>query len=100
MPAIALRRRTEPDADDRPFPCIRLADSPQAQGPEGKQVREAAEQALRHWNERAEALVAATEYADDDSYVSVPPNRVFYVKTRYVYAGRGTPRPFDLDDER
>jgi hypothetical protein len=97
MPAIALRRRTEPDADDRPFHCIRLADSPQAQSPEGKQVREAAEQALRHWNERAEALVAATEHADDDSYVSVPPNRVFYVKTRYVYAGRGTPRPFGLD---
>ena len=36
---------------------------------------------------------------DDYSYVSVPPNRTFYVRTRYVYAGKGMPRPFDLDDD-
>ena len=37
--------------------------------------------------------------ADDYSYVSVPASRMFYVKTRYIYAGKGMPRPYDLDDE-
>ncbi len=37
--------------------------------------------------------------AGDFSYQHVPPNRVFYVKTRYVYVGKGLPRPFDLGDE-
>ena len=99
MPALAPQIPTQTDAIDSPFPFIRWADSPQAQGFEGKKVREAAEQALRHWNERAESLIAAAENADDYSYVSVPANRTFYVKTRYVYAGKGTPRRFDLDEE-
>ncbi len=100
MPALALQIPTQTDAVDSPFPFIRWADRPQAQGLEGRKVREAAEQVLRQWNARAESLIAATENAENDSYVSVPPNRVFYVKTRYVYGGRGTPRPFDLDDEQ
>jgi len=97
MPAIAPPPPTPSVAPG--FPFVGWADSPPAQGPEGKQLREAAEQVLRHWNERAESLIAAAENADDYSYVSVPANRTFYVTTRYVYAGKGTPRPFDLDDE-
>ena len=50
-------------------------------------------------SERAEVLLMPREEADKFSYEHVPPNRMFYVKTRYVYAGKGLPRPFDLDDE-
>ena len=55
--------------------------------------------ALAHWSGRAEILITALEEADDYSYVSVPASRMFYVKTRYIYAGKGMPRPYDLDDE-
>jgi hypothetical protein len=98
MPALALPR--PPQTVPSEFPFDRWADSPPAQGFEGRKVREVAEQVLRQWNARAESLIAATENAENDSYVSVPPNRVFYVKTRYVYSGQGTPRAFGLDDER
>ena len=54
--------------------------------------------AHRHVLERTEILMASLA-EDDDSYVSVPANRMFYVKTRYVYVGKGAPLPFDLDDE-
>lgn len=34
-----------------------------------------------------------------DDYKSVPPNKTFTVKTRYVYRGKGEPQKFDLDEE-
>lgn len=65
---------------------------------EGKSRRKP-KSVYRHWNERAEVLVMRREEADEFSYEHVPPNRMFYVKTRYVYVGKGFPQPFDLDDE-
>jgi len=58
-----------------------------------------AREAFVHRNATAEALIAVTDHADGHSYQPVPSNRMFYVKTRYVYGGKGTPLPFDLDDE-
>jgi hypothetical protein len=31
---------------------------------------------------------------DNDSYTSVPPKHVKYVKTRYIYKGKGKPLPY------
>ena len=37
---------------------------------------------------------------DDLEYEPVPPNRVFFVTTRFVHAGKGAPRAITLDDEQ
>lgn len=42
------------------------------------------------------------EWEDDTEfpvYVPIVPNRTFFVRTRYVYRGRGKPLPFDWVDE-
>lgn len=96
MPAIAP---TEPVAFVPYSYANRCVDAPQAQGSEGKKVFAKAEEVYRHWSERAEVLVMRREEADELSYASAPPNRTFYVKTRYVYVGKGLPRPFGLDEE-
>ena len=51
------------------------------------------------WFERAEVLLATMEDNDAFTYLSMAPNRVFHVKTRYVFLGKGEPMPFELDDE-
>lgn len=99
MPAIAMLPPTEPVARVSYFYANPWADAPQAQGIEGRKVFAKAEEVYRHWSERTEVLLMPREEADKFSYEHVPPNRVFYVKTRYVYLGKGLPRPFDLDDE-
>lgn len=71
----------------------------QGNGHEAVRLFDLANEVLTHWLQRAEVLVTTLQEADDYSYLSVPANRVFYVKTRYVYGGKGQPRPFDLDDE-
>jgi hypothetical protein len=60
---------------------------------EGRKVFSKAEEICRHWRDRAEVLVMRREAMDEFSYESVPTNRMFYVKTRYVYVGKGLPRP-------
>lgn len=99
MPALAPLPPTQLAAPVLHFHAHRWADVTYAQGIEGSKVYAKAEEIFRHWNERAEVLLMFREEADDFSYEHVPPNRVFYVKTRYVYLGKGLPRPFDLDDE-
>lgn len=71
----------------------------QPQGPEGQQLHRKADEAIQHWAERAEVLIAEPDDAVVVSYLSVPPNRTFLVRTRYIYAGKGEPMPFQLDDE-
>lgn len=68
-------------------------------GDEASQLSVLADEMCSHWSQRVEILVPALEVLNGDSYVSVPPNRVSFVKTRYVYLGKGTPMPFDLSDE-
>lgn len=99
MPAIAALPPTEPAAPVSYFYANRWADAPYAQGIEGKQLSKKAEEVYRQWGERAEVLLMPCKKTDEFSYEHVPANRVFYVKTRYIYAGKGLPRPFDLDDE-
>lgn len=78
---------------------------PDPQGEAGKGLRRKAQAMSRQWAERAEILNASsglvTTGGDSGTlpYYSVPPNRVFYVKTRYVFLGKGEPMPFELDDE-
>ncbi len=78
---------------------------PEPQGDAGKTLVRNAQEVRRHWVERAEMLnasIALVVDADDGatvSYESVPPNRVFYMKTRYVFLGKGEPTPFELDEE-
>lgn len=71
----------------------------QSTGDEAHQLSVMEDEMFLHWSQRVEILVPAPEKLDDNSYVSVPPNRVSYVKTRYIYMGKGTPLPFELDDE-
>lgn len=96
MPAPTLPLAPMP-ATVRPFT---LASSP-AEGPEGRKVAEVADNVLLHWFDRAEVLLAsdALDDLDDLEYVPVPPNRVFFVTTRFVHVGKGTPRAITLDDE-
>jgi len=68
-------------------------------GPEASEIYELARKVQSHWLRRAEVLISGLQEADDYSYLPVPANRVSYVKTHYVYMGKGTPLPFDLDDE-
>jgi hypothetical protein len=67
-----------------------------AKGDTGCRLHERAEQAIRHWMQRAENLIAACD-SDEFSYESAPPNRTFLVKTRYMFSGKGSPLPFNLD---
>ena len=99
MPAIAALPPTQPVAPVSYFYANRWRDAPYAQGIEGRKVSAREEEVYRHWSERTEALLMPREGTDELSYEHVPPNRVFYVKTRYVYVGKGLPKPFDLDDE-
>jgi hypothetical protein len=58
-----------------------------------------AKEALAQWWDRAEVLIAEPDDEGLGSYLSVPASRTFLVSTRYVYAGKGTPLPFELDEE-
>jgi hypothetical protein len=94
MPAIALQKNVMSYVWD----LLHASPPPQPQGIEGRKVTEAEKKALRQWNDRTEVHLTANEETDDYSYLSVPPKHVFYVKTRYRYAGRMKPRPFPLDE--
>jgi hypothetical protein len=85
-----------------------LQEHAQPQGAEGRQISQKAEEALRQWENRAENLMGSTDLfiagCDEDdndewTYVSVPPKRTFYVRTQYVFRGKGKPMPFELEDE-
>lgn len=96
MPAVAVLSPSSA-APISWFFASEWADASDAQSTEGRKILENAKEAYRHWSERGEALVLHCD--EVVSYEHVPPNRVFYVKTRYVYAGKGLPQSFDLDDE-
>jgi len=84
----------------RVWSVLETESSFETQGSEGLHLHWQAREAALRWNERAEFLIAARDEDDDPMpYVSVPPNRTFYVKTRFVYLGKGKPSPFDLEDE-
>ena len=68
-------------------------------GHEAFRLAEITKEVYYHSIERAEALDVVSDDGDMFMYSSVPPNRVFYVKTRYIFAGKGEPLPFELDDE-
>lgn len=83
----------------------------QPQGSEGRQLHRKAGEAFQHWGERAEILIAGCLHdlghypimqEDDDELfknTAVPPKRTFYVKTRYVFLGRGEPLPMVLEED-
>ena len=88
----------------------RIVDTESALQPPGleeRQLHRKADEALEHWVARAEILIGTADLFiegsgdEDDSfpYVPIPPNRTFYVKTKYVFVGKGTPLPFDWDDD-
>lgn len=99
MPAVAV---LSPSPSAVPVPWIdrnRWADAPRAQGSEGKQVFLKAEEVYRHWTERAEVLILRNEETHELFCKHMPPNRTFFVKTRYVYKGIGQPQPLYVDEE-
>jgi len=104
MPAVAEYARPTSALVCR---IVDTESSLQPQGPEGRQLHLKADEAFQHWGERAEALISEIDHfisdsdQDDDSWTHVPirPNRVFYVETRYVYAGKGLPLAVHWDDD-
>jgi len=100
MPAIAAALApTKPGSPVSCFCANEWIDSSfTSQGTEGRQLFEKAEEVSRQWGERAEVLLMLRQEADAFSYEHVPANRTFYVKTRYVYVGKGLPEPIDLDE--
>lgn len=96
MPAVAEYARPTSQSE---WPFVATESSLQPQGPEGQQLRRKVDEAIQHWAERAEFLLGLADEGDFVAYVSVPPNRTFYVATRYIYEGRGEPLPFVLDRE-
>jgi hypothetical protein len=99
MPAVAALSPTHSVARDSSIYANLWAEGPYAQGIEGRQILAKAVEVYRHWSERAEARLILHQAADVFSYEPVQAKRVIYVKTRYVYLGKGLPEPFDLDDE-
>jgi hypothetical protein len=99
MPALAPLSPTQPAAPVSRFHTSRWEDGPYAQGIEGRKISAKAEEVYRHWRERVEVLLMPRQETDEFSYEHVPPNRMFYIKTRYVYVGKGLPQPLDLDEE-
>ncbi len=71
---------------------------PEAQGEEGQKVRQAREQALRHWQDRAEVYLGEVTESDDLSYVSVPLEKAFTVRVKYRYVGEMKQRYHRLDE--
>ncbi len=76
-----------------------LEGRPEPQGEAGRWLLRNAKEVYRQWNEPAEVLIATMEDNDAFTYLSMPPNRVYHVKTRYVFLGKGEPMPFELDNE-
>jgi len=96
MPAVAEYARP---TSGFVFRIVDTESSLQPQGSEGRQLQRKANEAIQHWDNRAEVLIAEPDDAVAVSYVAVPPNRTFLVRTRYIYSGKGEPLPFELDDD-
>ena len=94
MPAIALPPQPVPAMVSR-FDFWRESGQ-RAHGETGRKLQARADQAHEHWLRRAEVLISANDL-DDFFYNSVPPNRSFSVRTRYVFRGKGGPLPFTAD---
>lgn len=71
--------------------------SADAQGDAGISVSELAEEVTRHWQERAEWILANSE-EDPYGYNSVPLKIVGTVKVRYKFIGEIDPMPYEWDD--
>lgn len=71
------------------------------QGDEGLQVWRNVTRILEDLADRTEIAGYGTSASEPefDPYVPIRPKRSFYVNTRYVYAGRGKPRPFVWGDD-
>lgn len=88
----------------KPPPLLRtafvagLVATSQAQGTEGRALRNTAEKIMRHWNERAEQLLLLDEQGDEASYLSVPARPAFVAKVRYRHAGTLKPLPWTFDE--
>lgn len=80
------------------FPFAASCASPELQGPEGRHLSSVLDEVLRHWTARSEFIVSQEENDAELSYDPVPPKKTFFVKVRYVDAGKGLPLPFDWED--
>ena len=97
MPTLVLPQQAMPAIVEQAQEWMQSASG--GNGVEASQMSVLAGEVWFHWSQRIEILIPALEVLTGDSYISVPPNRVSYVKTRYIYKGKGTPMPFDLGDE-
>ncbi len=97
MPTLALP--PQPPYAMVASPNERRVSESQGHGVEAHQLNTLFDEAINHWLQPAAMFFLVLEQVDEYSYEPVPPNRVFYVSTRYVYGGKGEPQPFELEDE-
>jgi hypothetical protein len=68
----------------------------EAQGEDHKKLREAAGEALRHWQRRSEYLLSAEVSCEDHN--SVPLKTAFTARITYKHVGPLKPLPYPLDE--
>lgn len=71
---------------------------PKPEGQAGQMLFEAAQEAFAHLADTSSFGQCVSEPFDEASYEPVPPRLAFVAKVKYVYRGKGTPMPFDLDE--
>lgn len=97
MPALALPPQALPAIVRQAEEWFGYASG--SYGHEASQLHGIMTDALSHLFETARAQIESADDLETDSPEIPPASRIFHVTTRYVYAGKGTPLPFDLDDE-
>ena len=69
------------------------------QGDDSLKIRKELEQAIRHLLECVSQTMPEIEDDEEFSYVGAPPKRVYRVNVRYEFLGKGSPIPFDWEEE-
>jgi len=89
---------TAPPAIAEVRPAWEMEEVAYAHGAEGRLVEEHLRSALRHWNERTEAVLQADDLPDDElDYAPGPPQASFRIQTRYEFRGVGRPPQIDIE---
>jgi hypothetical protein len=69
------------------------------QGDDSLKIRKELEQTIRHLLECVSQTMPESGEEDEFSYVGAPPKRAYYVNVRYEFLGKGSPIPFDWEEE-
>jgi len=97
MPTLALPPQPPSYAIVANAGDLTLAES-QGNGVEANRLSALVNEALAHWSQRAEVLMASVESDDGVVYKHLLPSPNFFVKVHYKAVGKLEPRRFRIDD--